>query len=86
MSRLDWIDPPRDYRDIAADIASELHANKGKWARVLETSVEIGVYEPELEKHGIEVRLYNVREKEGGHPCYRTWTQGDLYARSPKGA
>lgn len=86
MNRLDWIDPPRDYRDIAVDIARELHANQGKWARVLEDSTEIAAYERELQKHGIEVRLHSVREKASGHPAYLVWTQGDLYARAPKEA
>lgn len=78
-----WEDPPRDYRDGALDIALQLRDNPGRWALVLQNSPEIRGYELELGRWGdIEVRLHGVREVESGHPHYRVWDQGDLYARA----
>ena len=83
---IEWINPPRDWRDEAEDAARELLARPGQWGLVLKDSTAIGGYESVLRRHGIEVRTQNVREVGNGHPRYEVWDRGDLYARAPKEA
>ena len=81
---LEWIDPPRDYRDEAADIAEQLKANPGQWARIGEGGRYQNDYLDCLYyTHDIEYRIVNEREVavEG-----RARLVADLYARAPKEA
>ena len=79
---LEWIDPPRDYRDEAADIAEQLKTNPGQWARIGEGDRYQHDYLDCLYyTHDIEYRVVNEREVavEG-----RARRVADLYARAPK--
>ena len=80
---LEWIDPPRDYRDEAADIAEQLKANPGQWARIGEG----GRYQHDYldclyYTHDIEYRVVNEREVAVKG---RARLVADLYARAPQG-
>lgn len=85
--KLEWIDPPRDYRDDCADIAAQLKKNPGQWARV-ETgvngyAVHLGENRTmeELADLGIEVRFSQTSGVRGTYG-----ERGDIYARAPKEA
>ena len=80
---LEWIDPPRDYRDEAADLAKQLKENPGRWARIGKDDRYSHDFLGCLHDSGIEYRVVNVREAviEG-----RARRVADLYARSPKEA
>ena len=80
---LEWIDPPRDYRDDAADIAQQLHNNPGTWARVGEGERYPHNFLDELLDNGIEYRIVSERDAELGGVTRRV---ADLYARAPKEA
>ena len=81
---LEWIDPPRDYRDEAADLAKQLKENPGRWARIGEG----GRYQHDYldclyYTHDIEYRIVNEREVAVEGQARRV---ADLYARAPKEA
>lgn len=80
---LEWIDPPRDWRDEASDIAAQLKKNPGQWARVetdvSEYAVHLGenrTFE-ELTDLGIEVRFSQTGGVSGTYGA-----RGDIYARA----
>ena len=84
---LEWIDPPRDYRDDAAELAAQLHNRPGTWARVERGVRGVGVAFGEhrvasaLEGLGIETRFATTDGIPGTYGEI-----GDLYARAPKEA
>ena len=80
---LEWIDPPRDYRDEAADLVEQLKANPGRWARIGKGDRYSRYFLGCLHDSGIEYRVVNEREAviEG-----RARRVADLYARFLKEA
>lgn len=84
---LEWINPPRDYRDEAADLAQQLKKNPGQWARVETDVSEYAVHVGEnrtfeaLAGLDIEVRFSQTSGVRGTYGA-----RGDLYARAPKEA
>ena len=80
---LEWIDPPRDYRDEAADLAKQLKENPGRWARIGKGDRYTHDFLDCLYGLGIEYRVVNVREAAIEGLARRV---ADLYARSPKEA
>ena len=80
---LEWIDPPRDYRDEAADLTKQLKENPGRWARIGKGDRYPRGFLGCLHDSGIECRVVNEREAviEG-----RARRVADLYARYPKEA
>ena len=80
---LELIDPPRDYRDEAADLAKQLKENPGRWARIGKGDRYTHDFLDCLYGLGIEYRVVNVREAAIEGLARRV---ADLYARSPKEA
>lgn len=78
---LEWIDPPRDYRDEAADIANQLKAKPGRWARIGEGERYSHNFTESLLDNEIEYRIVNERDGELNGRIRRV---ADLYARAPK--
>ena len=77
---LEWIDPPRNWRDDADDLIAELKANPGRWARIAwNTDGLARVYTDYLENAGIEWRT--VLSEQNGKGIGRKL---DAYARAPK--
>ena len=80
---LEWIDPPRDYRDNAAELAAQLHNRPGTWARVRKRGRYPHDFLDCLYGLGIEYRVVNERTVEIDGRIRRV---ADLYARAPKEA
>lgn len=80
---LEWTDPPRDYRDDCADIAEQLKANPGRWARIGKGGRYAHDFLDCLHDSGIEYRIVNEREAAIDGLARRV---ADLYARAPKEA
>ena len=80
---LEWIDPPRDYRDDCADIVKQLRGNPGQWARVATDFSGAVVHAggspiiDALEYHGIETRFVTTSGNRGTYG-----ERGDVYARA----
>lgn len=80
---LEWIDPPRDHRDEAADLAARLRGNPGRWARIKTgiSQISFGMGGDEmneaLESLGIETRFSITDGTPGTYGAL-----GDLYARA----
>src|SRR5699024_258288 len=80
---LEWIDPPRDYRDEAADLAKQLKENPGRWARIGKSDRYAHDFLDCLYGLGIEYRIVNERETAIDGRARRV---ADLYARAPQEA
>ena len=80
---IEWIDPPRDYRDDAAELAAQLHSRPGAWARVGNGERYAHDFLDCLYGLGIEYRIVNERETAIDGRIRRV---ADLYARAPKEA
>lgn len=80
---LEWIDPPRDYRDEAADLAKQLKENPGRWARIGKGDRYAHDFLDCLYGLGIEYRIVNERETAIDGRARRV---ADLYARAPQEA